>query len=176
MSFSADAWLRALTFAARAHADQRTPHGLPYVVHVTSVCMELTRALHAEPGRDGDLAVSCALLHDVLEDTEVTPDALEREFGHAIAAGVRALTKDDAVPKPDRMADSLRRILLQPPEVAMVKLADRVTNLGPPPAHWTAEKIRGYRAEAEDILRTLGHASAFLQARFLEQLARYPKP
>ena len=70
MSFSPDLYVKALNFAARAHGSQLTPINLPYVVHVTSVCMELIRALEAEPSRDGDLAVPCALLHDVLEDTE----------------------------------------------------------------------------------------------------------
>lgn len=77
MSFSPDVYLRALNFAARAHADQKTPIGLPYVVHLSTVCMELIRAIHSEPGRDGDLAVSCALLHDVLEDTETSREAVE---------------------------------------------------------------------------------------------------
>jgi (p)ppGpp synthase/HD superfamily hydrolase len=174
MTFSPDLYLKALTFAARAHGEQKTPLALPYVVHVSSVCMELIRALYAEPGRDGDLAVACALLHDVLEDTETPPEAVEKEFGARVFAGVLALTKDNALPKSAQMEDSLRRILAQPPEVAMVKLADRITNLAPPPAHWDATKISKYRAEAEEILRTLGTASAFLSARFRERLERYP--
>ena len=174
MGFSPDVYLHALNFAARAHGDQKTPIGLPYVVHLGTVCMELVRALQAEPGRDGDFAVSCALLHDVLEDTKTPRAAVEQEFGPRIAAAVAALSKDDALPKADRMADSLRRIREQPPEVAMVKLADRITNLAPPPPHWTPEKIWSYRAEAEEILKALGDASPFLAARFHERLDRYP--
>ena len=56
MSFSPDLYVRTLNFAARTHGDQKTT-GLPYVVHITSVCMELIRALHAEPGRDEDFAI-----------------------------------------------------------------------------------------------------------------------
>ncbi|MBS1149580.1 MAG: Guanosine polyphosphate pyrophosphohydrolase/synthetase [Myxococcaceae bacterium] len=174
MSFSPDLYVRTLSFAARAHGDQQTPTGLPYVVHVTSVCMELIRALHAEPGRDGDLAICCALLHDVLEDTQTPRAAVEQEFGPQVTQGVLALSKDATLPKAERMADSLRRIRRQPPEVAMVKLADRITNLAPPPPHWTAEKIGTYRAEAEEILRALGEASAFLSIRFRERLSVYP--
>jgi (p)ppGpp synthase/HD superfamily hydrolase len=174
MPFSQDAYLRALHFAARAHGEQKTPMGLPYVVHVSSVAMELISALYAEPGCDEDLAVSCALLHDVLEDTATTRDALERAFGAEITAGVAALTKDEGLPKEARMKDSLARILDQPPEIAMVKLADRITNLATPPGHWTPEKIAAYAIEARLILDALGHASPALKTRLEARLARYP--
>ncbi len=175
MSFSPDQYVKALGFAARAHGDQKTPIGLPYVVHLTSVCMEVIRALYAEPGRDGDLAITCALLHDVIEDTKTTRDAVEEAFGPLVAAGVEALTKNENLPKPEQMPDSLRRIRTQPPEVAMVKLADRITNLAPPPPHWSAEKVTRYRAEAEEISEALGDASAFLSARLRQKLAGYPR-
>lgn len=173
MHFSPDTYLRALSFAARAHADQRMPNKLPYVAHLSAVCMELICALRAEPGLDEELAVSCALLHDTLEDTAVDPRALEREFGARVLAGVRALTKNDGLPKEARMSDCLERILIQPREIAMVKLADRITNLAPPPEHWSQEKIRQYRLEAELILHHLQGASAFLKARFENRLAQY---
>lgn len=173
MSFSPDLYVEALGFAARAHGDQKTPIALPYVVHVASVCMELIRALEAEPGRDADLAVPCALLHDVLEDTDVSRAALAQAFGPRVAAGVAALSKDKT--QADPMRDSLMRIRAQPPEIAMVKLADRITNLAPPPPHWKAEKITAYRAEAEVILKELGAASPFLSQRFRERLAAYPR-
>jgi len=174
MEFSPDTWLRALRFAAGAHGDQKTPFGLPYVVHVTSVCMEVVRALRAEPGRDEELAVACALLHDTLEDTATPAELLEGEFGSAVLAGVRALTKDEAVPKSERMADSLRRILEQPREIAMVKMADRITNLAPPPPHWSAQKISSYREEARSIHGALSGASPLLAARLAQRIEAYP--
>lgn len=171
--FSQDQYFKALTFAARAHGEQKTPMGLPYVVHVSCVCMEVIAALHAEPGRDGDLAVTAALLHDVVEDTATTLAQIEVEFCPPIAAGVSALTKNAALDKPAAMKDSLARILLQPPEIAMVKLADRITNLAPPPPHWSAAKIAAYREEGQLILDTLGAASPALSARFVERLRAY---
>lgn len=173
MAFDPDLYVKALSFAARAHGDQKTPTGLPYVVHVTSVCMELIRALNTEAGRDGDLAVACALLHDVLEDTDTPRAEVEAAFGAKVAAGVEALSKrKDAA---DPMGDALQRILAQPREIAMVKLADRITNLATPPAHWKPEKVTKYRAEGERILRELGAASAFLSKRFEARLAVYPR-
>jgi (p)ppGpp synthase/HD superfamily hydrolase len=52
--------------------------------------MEAIRALYAEPGRDGDLVVACALLHDTLEDTETSAEDVAREFGPRVAAGGEA--------------------------------------------------------------------------------------
>lgn len=170
-----DRYLAALTFAARAHGEQKTPTGLPYVTHLAAVAMELMMALAEERHRDAHLAVPCALLHDVLEDTAVPRAALEGAFGAEIAAGVAALTKDARLPKAERMQDSLRRILEQPPEIAMVKLADRITNLAPPPPHWSAEKVAAYRIEAELILETLGHASPHLSDRLRTRLVNYPR-
>jgi (p)ppGpp synthase/HD superfamily hydrolase len=173
VNFKAETYFRALEFAARAHADQKTPTGLPYIVHPSCVVMELIRALREEQGLDEDFAVTCALLHDVLEDTQTPAAELGREFGPQVLAAVQALTKNANLPKEERMEDSLKRILQQPREVAMVKLADRIANLAPPPAIWTAWKIREYRKEAQRILEALRGASAFLAQRFEERLATY---
>ena len=177
MVFAPDRYVAALRFAAARHAikGQKVPGtNLPYVVHITSVTAEVIAV------GLGDLAVTCALLHDVIEDTaEGDPEqaVLEREisahFGADVAAGVRALTKNDALPKAERMADSLRRIREQPHDVWAVKLADRITNLAPPPAFWKPEKIAAYRAEAIEIADVLGEANAALHARIRAKIAAY---
>jgi (p)ppGpp synthase/HD superfamily hydrolase len=169
-----DAYLRAIRFAAEAHGAQTVPGTpLPYLLHVTSVAMDVMAALGAEPGCDQDLAVTCALLHDVVEDTPVGLDAVVSAFGKAVGAGVGALSKDPALPKEEQLADSLRRIREQPREVWMVKLADRITNLQPPPAHWTPAKIARYRDEAVLIHTHLADASPSLAARILAKIAAY---
>jgi guanosine-3',5'-bis(diphosphate) 3'-pyrophosphohydrolase len=174
MTFSPELYGRALRFAATAHAEQTVPGTThSYVVHITMVAAEVIAALQAEPHDDHDLAVLCALLHDVVEDTPIGLRAIEQEFGARVAAGVDALTKRESVLKESRMQDSLDRIRQQPTEVWMVKLADRITNLQPPPAHWSADKCRSYRAEAETILAALGSASPVLRTRFRERLDRY---
>ncbi len=174
MIFPTDLVIRALHFAARAHGEQKTPHGFAYVVHLMTVATEVTGALVAEPGRDAALAIPCALLHDVVEDTTTPLAEIEAAFGPAIAAGVSALTKDPSIEKDLRMRDSLDRILRQPVEIAMVKMSDRLANLGPPPPRWTTEKIAGYRVEAQQILDALAAASPFLAARLRDRIARYP--
>jgi len=170
-----EAWLRAWRFAARAHAGQSIPgRDLPYLVHLGAVAMEVLVAHQLEPFADPALAVQCALLHDTLEDTALGEAELEPLFGSAVLAGVRALTKNDALPKTSAMADSLRRIREQPREVWAVKLADRITNLAAPPAHWTLDKIDAYKQEAEQILSELAPAHGALAARLAQRIANYP--
>ncbi|BAE50501.1 HD domain-containing protein [Paramagnetospirillum magneticum] len=171
--WSQDAFLATLAFAAERHGDQKTPAGFPYVTHLASVAQEVMAALAAEPGRNGTLAVTAALLHDVIEDTATSPEMVAERFGPDILAAVMALTKNPDLPKERRMPDSLERIRAQPQEVWMVKLADRIVNLGPPPAHWSRDKMAAYRAEAEAILSALRDASPFLACRLELRITGY---
>jgi (p)ppGpp synthase/HD superfamily hydrolase len=180
--WSPDAWLAAWRFAADAHQGQLVPGSqLPYVVHVGAVAMEVGNAIarRAQLGdavTHPDLAIQCALLHDVVEDTKVTLEQLAARFGPDVAAGVSALTKDPSVgDKPARMRDSLARIREQPAEIWMVKLGDRITNLQPPPGHWKPAKIRRYHAEAKDIHAQLGEACSVLGTRLRAKIDDYER-
>lgn len=180
MPWSPDLYLRAARFAARAHLGQTLPGSdLPYFVHVVQVAAEVMAELAAAaaagaPYARPDLAVACALLHDVVEDTEVGAEAIAAEFGDAVASGVRALSKDPILPKDQAMTTSLRAITAEPPEVWLVKLADRIVNLEPPPHYWKPAKIEAYRAEAGRIADALGAASARLEARLRGRIIGYP--
>ena len=88
-----------------------------------------------EPNFDGDLAIQTAILHDTIEDTNPAYEDFQSEFGRNIAYSVLALTKDTILEKEAQIHDSLERIKLQPKEIWMVKLADRITNLQPPPSY-----------------------------------------
>lgn len=170
------AWL----LAARHHETQRyhmPEEGvtLPYLTHLGAVLIEAQAALRQQPGFNAELLLCCAVLHDTLEDTELTAAEIRQTFGDSILAGVQALAKDESLPtKQEKMQDSLTRILAQPPEVAAVKLCDRINNLSPPPHYWTPEKRLAYRAEAQMILDQLGHVSPYLRARLAEKIEEYP--
>ena len=179
-----DKYIKAWNFASQAHQGQHVPGSeLPYINHIGNVAMEIMGAVvygYANTlGRtieNPDLAVQCALLHDVIEDTAVTYDQIEAEFGGEVAAGVLALSKNPLLPhKNEQMADSLARIKTQPAAVWLVKLADRITNLKPPPKHWDREKIKNYRAEAELILAELGAVNQYLTDRLKEKIAHYER-
>ena len=170
--FSADRYVAALRFAATRHHGQLVPGTeLPYLVHVTSVAAEVIAAIAADRVDDPDLAITCALLHDTIEDTGTTHADVAAAFGARVADGVQALSKDKS--QPDPMADSLRRIRAQPREIWIVKLADRITNLATPPRQWGRDKCARYRIEGLAIADALGSACAPLDARLRARADAY---
>jgi (p)ppGpp synthase/HD superfamily hydrolase len=172
--WSHDLYLKALRFAAMAHKDQKfIGTDLPYIIHLASVAMEVMGVICIENIKNPDLAVQCALLHDTLEDTEIQFSDIEKNFGKDVAQGVLALTKNKELDENHRMHDSIERIKLQPKEIWIVKLADRITNMESTPSHWTKDKIVNYKSEADYILKSLGPASPFLEKRLKEKIENY---
>jgi (p)ppGpp synthase/HD superfamily hydrolase len=113
-----DLYIKACRFAAQAHQGQLYPGTeLPYLMHLNLVSMEILAALSAESGREGDLAVQCALLHDTIEDTDTSYEQIESMFGIRVADGVAALSKNSALEKSQQLLDSLNRIEAQPIEI-----------------------------------------------------------
>jgi (p)ppGpp synthase/HD superfamily hydrolase len=131
--------------------------------------------LFVEKIGDEDFAIQCALLHDVIEDTETGVEKIRDEFGEKVLNGVLALTKNMELKKEERMADSLRKIKQTGKETACVKMADRITNLQQPPDYWTKEKRREYMNEAILIYNELNPYSDFLGKRLNEKIKEYEK-
>jgi (p)ppGpp synthase/HD superfamily hydrolase len=131
-------------------------------------------ALTVEDDLDGDIAIQCSLLHDVMEDAGIDYDKVKDKFGIEVADGVNALSKDKAIKsKDERMIDSLERIKKQPKEIWMVKMADRITNLQPPPSHWDQQKISKYKQEAKVIHDNLKDANKHLADRLKHKIDDY---
>ena len=176
--FTQDKYIDILEYAAFAHGEQKTPKNFPYLVHITSVAMEVINACEKSnlEIEKSDFAISCAILHDIIEDTDITYDDLYVKFGYEIADGIEALTKDKALKtKQEQMKDSIEKLLAQPYEVQMVKLADRITNLSTPPKYWNNEKIKEYLKEAKFILSCLKNSNIYLSQRLEEKIENYKK-
>ncbi|KOP23130.1 phosphohydrolase [Hapalosiphon sp. MRB220] len=173
-NWSQDTYIKAYKFAAHAHQGQKVPGTeISYIMHLSFVSMEVIAALNVEQEHDGNLALQCAILHDIIEDTNTTFEQIKTEFGEAVANGVLALTKDNSLAKHLQMEDNLQRIKQQPPEIWMVKLADRISNLQAPPHYWTQDKITRYREEAIEIYEALKDASSFLASRLAKKIEDY---
>lgn len=124
---------RALSKADRAHTGQTRKSGDPYITHPIAVAQ-----IVSSWGMDIE-SVCAALLHDVVEDTDVTLDEVESEFGPVIAKLVDGLTKLDGVKLVGeeshvdaKAAANLQKLLLaisDDPRVLVVKLADRLHNV-----------------------------------------------
>ena len=166
---------KAWFFASRVHKEQKYPgEQLPYLTHLGNVMLEVVGVAHTL--ENVELALCCAILHDTIEDTEVTYEELLKEFGEAVAKGVMALTKNEVLPtKREQMIDSLERIIQQPKEVWTVKMADRIANLGEPPHYWKLAKRESYRAEAQIIWDYLHEANDAMAERLNEKIKNYDK-
>jgi (p)ppGpp synthase/HD superfamily hydrolase len=146
---------------------------MPYLVHLVEVASEITHAMFHIPMMDGELAIQCALLHDTLEDTPVTEEMLESEFGRTVTDGVKALSKDPNLPPTLAMVDSLTRIQKQPYGIWAVKMADRIANLHAPPMHWDKAKMKAYQEEAKTIHSALHEANSYLAERLQMRINDY---
>ena len=164
---------KTIAFAAEYHGQQKMPNGLPYIVHLSNVAMEVFMAHKQKTDFDLKLAIHLALLHDILEDTALSFKALKAHFGNVVAIGVLALTKDSTLDKKDQMDDSLSRILDLGREVAVVKLCDRITNLQKPPKKWDNVKIEKYHLQALKIAERLQGKNDYLDKRIQEKIFNY---
>ena len=119
----------AYRYAYQAHAGQTRKTGEPYITHPVSVACILAR-LHLDLP-----TLLAALLHDVVEDTEVDSAAIAERFGKQVADLVDGLTKLDKVElqtATQAQAENFRKMLLamsQDVRVILVKLADRLHNM-----------------------------------------------
>ena len=120
---------RAYRFSERAHAGQKRSSGDAYVSH----CVEVAKIL-AELHLDS-VTVASGLIHDVIEDTGVNVDEIEREFGTEIASIVDGVTKIGNITfrsTQERQVENYRKLLLsvaKDARVILIKLADRLHNM-----------------------------------------------
>lgn len=177
MKETQEIYQKAIKFAAEKHGNQTIPgSNANYLLHLSNVAMEVLMAFHQKPDFDLGFAIQIALLHDTIEDTEATFDEIKSAFDQKTAQAVVALTKNKELePKEIRMIDCLKRINKQPKEAAIVKLADRITNLQTPPKHWNNEKILKYYQEAKLISKSLKGKNEYLNMRLDAKIVLYKK-
>ena len=120
---------RAFDMALESHQDMRRKSGEPYIYHPIAVAQ-----IAAEEIGLGTTSIVCALLHDVVEDTEITLEDIEREFGKKTAKIIDGLTKIAGVfdYNSSLQAENFRKMLLTLADdvrVILIKLADRLHNM-----------------------------------------------
>ncbi len=119
----------AFELAARAHADQKRKDGSPYVTHAVAAA-----EIIVEMGMDEDSIVA-ALLHDVIEDTSVTHEEIQKQFGPSVAdivEGVTKLTRVNYTSREEEQMENMRKMLMAMSKdirVILIKLADRLHNM-----------------------------------------------
>ena len=174
---------RALAYAREAHAEQLRASGEPYLIHPIE-----TVAILADLHMDVPTLVA-GVLHDVLEDTDVSQDALREEFGETVATLVEGVSKlrrvkrkskVDDVDLDEEQAENLRKMVLAMVDdirVVIIKLADRLHNMRTL-QHLPEEKQQRKARETLDVFAPIANRLGIWQLKWqLEDLSfRYLNP
>ncbi len=120
---------KAFDLALESHKDMRRKSGEPYIYHPIAVAQ-----IAAEEIGLGTTSIVCALLHDVVEDTQLSLEDIEARFGKKVAKIIDGLTKIAGVfdPNSSLQAENFRKMLLTLADdvrVILIKLADRLHNM-----------------------------------------------
>jgi GTP pyrophosphokinase len=162
---------KAYDFAEKAHQGHKRLSGEPYIIHPLAVAHILTE-LEQDP-----LTISAALLHDVIEDADVSREDLERDFGKEVVRLVEGVTKLGQltfISREVRQAENFRKMFVAMGEdfrIIIIKLADRLHNMRTlkylPP-----EKQKGTALETREIFAPLAHRLGMWRLKWeLEDLA-----
>ena len=168
---------RAWEFCIQQHTGQKRASGEPYIIHPLEVCQIL-----ADLKMDST-AIAAGLLHDAVEDTDVTSPEIAKRFNDQVAHIVEGVTKLDKIKfanREDHQAENIRKMLLAmvtDVRVVIIKLADRLHNMRTL-EHLKPEKQQKIARETLDIYAPLAHRLGMGKLRGeLEDLAfRYTDP
>jgi len=162
--------LKALSFAADKHRFQKRKDNdkTPYINHPIRVALTL-----AETGGETNIdLITAAVLHDTIEDTETTPEEIEKLFGSTVVGLVLEVTDDKNLSKEERKK---LQVLHAPHKSALakkLKLADKICNvydiLHHPPGNWSDERKLNYLTWAENVLTGLRGANPLLEDRLAQ--------
>lgn len=166
----------AFEMARIAHEPQRRKSGEPYILHPLAVATICTEEIGLGP-----TAVAAALLHDVVEDTEVSLEQIHDKFGGHIAKMVNGLTKlDSAYNAESPQAENFRKVLgtlVEDVRVVLIKMADRLHNMRTLGAMARHKQLK-IAAETSYIYAPLAHRLGLyaIKTEFLDLCMKITEP
>ena len=162
---------KAYEFAAKAHIEHKRFSGEPYIIHPLAVA-EILAGLEQD-----SLTIAAALLHDVLEDADVTSEQLTKLFGKEVAHlvdGVTKLSQLTFISREARQAENFRKMFLAMGEdfrIIIIKLADRLHNMRTL-KYLPGPKQKETALETREIFAPLAHRLGMWKLKWeLEDLA-----
>lgn len=170
---STSEFLRALSFAAYKHRDQRRKDNkTPYINHPIAVANILLN----EAGVTDEAVLIAALLHDTVEDTDTNPEEIEQHFGRIVRGIVDEVTDDKSLPSAVRKQQQIEHVGGLSGPAKLIKLADKTANLrdltAAPPAGWSAERIEDYLEWGYAVINEIRGTHPQLEAIFDQAYAQ----
>lgn len=140
----------------------------PYINHLTEVAELVAEATN---GEDINLIIA-AVLHDAIEDTDVTHDQIAAEFNQDVAGLVAEVTDDTSLPSEERKRLQVEMVPRKSARARMLKIADKTSNLrsirNSPPTNWSPERKRNYLKWARSVVAGARGQNIYLEIAFDE--------
>ena len=166
--------VRAIDFAAVAHKTQKRKDGItPYINHPIGVMQILTDLGHCH-----DIDVLCAaVLHDTVEDTDITIEDIEANFGPKIKSIVAEVTDDKTLCKAERKRLQIVHAPTISTEAKLVKLADKLYNLKDmlrkTPIGWSDDRVQEYFEWAKQVIQGMRGTNEAIESELRIVLAKH---
>jgi (p)ppGpp synthase/HD superfamily hydrolase len=154
----------ALMLAAEGHANQRRKSDdAPYINHlidVMSLLVTIEKVI--------DSTILCAaILHDSLEDTNITQASILEEFGEDTLNIINALTDDKSLTLAERRKYILNKLPNSSPAIKLIKLADICSNASAIPAGWDLQRIKDYFTWLDTVAKACRPSSEALYQEYM---------
>ena len=165
--------LKAIHFAAEKHSGQRRKdaEASPYINHP----IQVTEILWSIGGVRDITLLLASILHDTIEDTDVTPADIKAEFGEEVLALVLEVTDDRSLPKEVRKQRQVETAPHKSNRAKLLKIADKISNvqdiIHTPPRDWSLERRQEYVLWTERVVAGLRGVNKQLESRYDDLLA-----
>ncbi|MDP1836771.1 MAG: HD domain-containing protein [Chlamydiales bacterium] len=166
--------LEAVVMAAAAHEGQvrKDSAATPYIIHPMIVCKNVWTEGKV---RNINILIA-ALLHDTLEDTDISREEIVRRFGARVLQTIEEVTNDPSLSTNDNKQRQIDHAPHMSLDAQIVKIADRIANIRDlaedAPVEWTEEKIQGYYGWGQKLLDVLFGCNEGLEQALKAELAR----
>lgn len=162
--------IKSLDLASKYHAQQkRKSDDSPYINHLIDVAALLTDI--AEIDENDELCD--AILHDILEDTDITRGEIYKTCGNRVLELVEALTDDKSLSLEERRAETLKMLPKKSISVKRIKLADLCSNASAIPSGWSPERKVEYFFWLDQVADICAASSLSLYNEYMRRRAKY---
>lgn len=157
----------SLLLAAVAHKDQRRKGGggSPYINHLIELAHLLTNVANI---KDTDILIA-AILHDALEDTDISEENIGKKYGTTVLKYIKKLSDDKSLSLEERRQSQIETVSEASDEIKLIKLADHCSNVSSIPESWDKERLDSYFKWSHEVSSKCFSVSEPLSKEYLKR-------